>query len=812
MSAALRACSTLAGVCLLCASIVSGTTFTVTNANDSGAGSLRQAITDANANAGADAIHFNITGSGVHTIVVASALPAITSPVTIDGYTQTGASPNTNNPDQGTNAQIMIEIDGTNTTFGNSTLQFTAGSDGSVVKGLAINRNQFRASIGILGVSNITVQGCFLGTDPTGTSVPGALTYGVLIDQSSTGSHIGGTTPADRNLISGATQAGVAFGNENGAGGDGHVVQGNLIGTNAAGTAALGNREGIDLAAATTNSTFGGTSAAARNVISGNTDRGIIVSHSIGAANMTGNIIEGNYIGTDVTSTLALGNANYGIDTVAHGNVIGGSAAGAGNVIVDNANGGINTDQADGLIIRGNFIGTDASQVLQLGNHGPGISLNSGSITVGGIGAGQGNVIAYNGSGALGGVVVVGTGDPIRGNSIYGNLRDGIDLEVGFFPDGPTPNDPGDADTGGNQVQNFPLIKTVAFGASTEVTGVLHSAPDTVYDLDFYANPPCSSFPREFLQGKTYLGSSQATTDGSGTATFDVMVAAAEAGSRISATATDPAGNTSEFSQRLPFSTNVGSGPAAGGTTVTIAGTDFDPSAAVTFGGVAATNVNVVNAQQITATSPALPAGSSDDIAVTNPDGTNGTLTKGWVADFLDVPGNQQFYFYVTRLVSNGITAGCGLGNYCPDSSVTRQQMAVFLLKSKNGLCYVPPPCSGVFSDVPCPSTFANWVEALSAAGITGGCGGGNYCPTNPVTRQQMAVFLLKTKHGSSFVPPACAGQFLDVPCPSQYADWIEELAAESITGGCGGGNYCPLSPVRRDQMAAFLNITFGLQ
>ena len=812
MLAALRARTILAALCLISASIVSANTYTVTNTNDTGAGSLRQAITDANANAGADAIHFDITGSGVHTIAVASALPAITSPVTIDGYTQAGSSPNTNNPDLGTNAQIMIEIDGTNSAFGASTLQFTAGSDGSVVKGLVINRNQFRASIAILGVSNITVQGCFLGTDPTGTSIPGTLTYGVLIDQAATGAHIGGTAPADRNLISGATQAGVAFGNENAAGGDGHVVQGNLIGTNAAGTAALGNREGVDIAAATTNSTFGGNSAAARNVISGNTDRGVIVSHSVGAANITGNVISGNYIGTDVTSTLPLGNADWGIDTAAHGNIIGGSAAGAGNVIVDNTQGGINADQTDGLIIQGNFIGTDQSQGLQLGNHGPGISLNSSAITIGGIAAGQGNVIAYNGSGAIGGIIVYGTNDPIRGNSIYSNVRDGIDLYANGTIDGPTPNDPGDADSGGNQVQNFPLIKTVVFGANTEVTGVLHSMPDTVYDLDFYANPPCSSFPREFLEGKTYLGSSQVTTDGSGTATFDAMVAAAEAGSRISSTATDPAGNTSEFSQRLPFSTNVGSGPAAGGTTVTIAGTDFSPSATVTFGGQAATNVNVVNPQQLTADSPALPAGSSDDIVVTNPDGTNGTLAKGWVADFLDVPGNQQFYFYVTKLVSNGITAGCGLGNYCPDSSVTRQQMAVFLLKSKNGLCFVPPPCSGVFTDVPCPSAFANWVEALSAAGITGGCGGGNYCPTNPVTRQQMAVFLLKTKHGSSFVPPACAGQFLDVPCPSQYANWIEELAAESITGGCGGGNYCPLQAVRRDQMAAFLNITFGLQ
>ena len=137
--------------------------------------------------------------------------------------------------------------------------------------------------------------------------------------------------------------------------------------------------------------------------------------------------------------------------------------------------------------------------------------------------------------------------------------------------------------------------------------------------------------------------------------------------------------------------------------------------------------------------------------------------------------------------------------------------MAVFLLKAKNGLCYVPPPCAGVFPDVPCSTNFAPWIEALAAAGITGGCGGGNYCPTNPVTRQQMAVFLLKTKHGSTYVPPACSGDFADVPCPSQFADWIEQLAAEGITGGCGGGNYCPTTPVRRDQMAAFLYNTFQL-
>jgi uncharacterized repeat protein (TIGR01451 family) len=179
--------------------------------------------------------------------------------------------------------------------------------------------------------------------------------------------------------------------------------------------------------------------------------------------------------------------------------------------------------------------------------------------------------------------------------------------------------------------------------------------------------------------------------------------------------------------------------------------------------------------------------------------------------DFLDVPPANLFHDFVNTVARNGVTAGCGGGNYCPTSSVTRAQMAVFLLKASQGSSYVPPACSGIFGDVPCPSQYADWIEDLAARGITAGCGGGNYCPDNPVTRAQMAVFLLKTLLGSSYVPPACSGIFGDVPCPSQYADWIEDLASRGITGGCGGGNYCPDSPNTRGQMAVFLVKTFSL-
>jgi len=181
---------------------------------------------------------------------------------------------------------------------------------------------------------------------------------------------------------------------------------------------------------------------------------------------------------------------------------------------------------------------------------------------------------------------------------------------------------------------------------------------------------------------------------------------------------------------------------------------------------------------------------------------------------FADVPVTDPFFYYIETVYADGITGGCNANPllYCPTNPVTRQQMAVFLLKSMHGQAYTPPACSGAFADVPCPSQYANWIEELAAEGITGGCGGGNYCPLDPVTRQQMAVFLLKAEHGSAYAPPACsANPFPDVACPSQYANWIKQLVGESITGGCTGGNYCPANPVTRAQMAVFLTKTFQL-
>jgi hypothetical protein len=798
---------------LLAAATAAANTYTVTSTADSGAGTLRQAITDANANLGPDTIAFNITGTGPHTIAIQSFLPAITSPVTIDGYTQSGATPNTLPVGQGLNTILEIVLDGGAVFFPGGGCLGVSTSD-TTIKGLVIAHcEQGNASAIYIdsGASNVRIEGNFLATDAAGTARTAQGFAVQVLVQNGSNVTVGGTTPSARNLISGCA-SGVSL-----QSGNGHKVQGNLFGLTKDGDALL---EPPCAASSFPLGNAGGSGILYGGVGAGNVIAGLGNGIDVGG---NSNVVHGNMIGTDVSGTHLVGQLSNGIGVSGTGHIIGGSGAGEGNVI-----GGVGfyvglNIGGGGHTVQGNFIGTDVTGTLDLGNHRAGISVGGTDIAIGGTGPGEGNTVAFNGGvfGGGGGIGIVGQQVRIRGNRIFGNksltTSDGlgIDLVVGL-ESGVTPNDAGDGDAGPNGAQNYPLLTSAGpalpQGAGTHITGVLNSSPSTTFDLDFYSNPPCASRPQEYLEGQDYIGSHPVTTNGSGIASFDITLPfTVEPGARITATATDPIGNTSEFSQRLIFSMNPTTGPPAGGTDVTILGMLFEDGATVTVGGSPATNVNVVGPTQITAKMPARPAGSLNNVAVSNPDGTGGTLVNGWVADFTDVPNSQQFYFHIGKLVSNQITVGCGNGNYCPLDSVTRQQMAVFLLKSMNGLCYVPPPCTGQFPDVPCSSNFAPWIEALADAGITGGCGGGNYCPTNPVTRQQMAVFLLKAKHGSSYVPPACSGGFGDVPCPSQFADWIEQLAAEGITGGCGNGNYCPTQAVRRDQMAAFINNTFQL-
>ena len=184
---------------------------------------------------------------------------------------------------------------------------------------------------------------------------------------------------------------------------------------------------------------------------------------------------------------------------------------------------------------------------------------------------------------------------------------------------------------------------------------------------------------------------------------------------------------------------------------------------------------------------------------------------------FTDVAPDYWAWDFVERLYSAGVTGGCGTDplRYCPAGAVTRAQMAIFLLKGIHGSSYSPPAVGGStgFGDVQPGHWAAAWIKQLAAEKITSGCGSGNYCPDAPVTRAQMAVFLLKAKHGTAYMPPVVGSStgFSDVPTDHWAAKWIRQLAAEGITGGCGNGQYCPDTPVTRAQMAVFLVKTFNL-
>ena len=743
-------------------------TYTVTNTNDSGAGSLRDAIMQSNASVGVtDTIAFNVTGTGcvgspaVCTIQPASPLPNITDPVIIDGYTQPGSSPNS--LAVGDNAVLLIELDGSQ--IGVVTYGLLIFTDNTVIQGLVINRfNNPGIGIDTSGGGSTgghVIRGNFIGTNPAGTAAAPNGGYGIFIR--SPNDRVGGPNPSDRNVIVGASGAfgtGIRFEGDVGSPTDGDVVQGNYIGTDVTGTLPLGGADGVYIGPGS-GITIGGSGAGEGNLISGNGGYGIDMTSPGCVGTMSGNVIQGNLIGTDAAGTSPLPNAAGGIflSCTTSDNEIGGTAAGAGNVVA--------------------FNGSPSFGI------GIGVFLDG----------------------------TAGTGNAIRHNLIFSNKGLGIGLKVNYA----LPNDPGDGDTGPNDLQNFPIISSAVPGSgSTHITGVIHSTPSTTYELDFYSNPACIPFPHDYLEGTTFLGSGVTTTNASGTGVIDVTVPVQIGnGEHVTATATDPAGNTSEFSQRLPFMLFPASGPPAGGASLSISGTDFEAGATLTIGGAAATSVVVSDSMNMTARTPALSPGSLNDVTVSNTDGSSGTLLKGYVGDFLDVPGSYPFYSYVTKLVSNAITVGCGGGEYCPTADVTRAQMAVFLLKAKYGLCYAPPPATGtVFLDVPADSFAAAWIEALAALGVTGGCGGGDYCPTGSVTRAQMAVFLLKAFLGTSYAPPGCTGIFGDVACPGPFTDWIEDLYTRSITGGCQASPllYCPSNPDTRGQMAVFITKTFNLQ
>jgi CSLREA domain-containing protein len=645
--------------------------------------------------------------------------------------------------------------------------------------------------------ADTVVTNTWVGVNASGTGALGNGAQGVNLSSST------GNTVGPGNVVSGNAQNGVLLQ----AVSRNNTVVGNFIGVNAAGTAAVGNLFNGLLVNDSDQNVLG-----PGNVISGNFTNGVrIRSESFG------NVLKGNFVGVNAAGTAAIPNLEgVQINDEAVDNTIGGPGVDR-NVISGNTNHGVLVvdEGTTGNVIQGNFIGSNATASAAIPNGGDGVAIGTGASDnlVGGTAAGTKNVIAFNL--ARGVSVESGTGNSILGNTISFNDSLGIDLG----PVGVTPNDLGDPDLDANLLQNFPVLTSIVLDtASTQVQGSLNSIASTNYRLEFFSTILCNASGNG--PGQRFLGFSDRTTDPGGNVDFVVVLPSAAIGAWITATATDAAGNTSEFSVCLavpgPSVTSIAptSGPANLANPVSIGGANFQNGATVRIGGIAAGGTAVMSGVQIDATTPAtLAPGALHDVTVINPSSLSGTLSAGFLADFTDVPQANIFHDDVETVFRAGITAGCGAGAFCVTDSVTRAQMAVFLLKAEHGSSYVPPTCTGIFEDVPCPSQFADWIEQLSAEGITAGCGGDNYCPDNPVRRDQMAVFLLKTSHGSGYVPPTCLGVFEDVACPGPFTDWIEQLYADAITGGCSTTPllYCPGSPNARGQMATFLVKSFGL-
>jgi hypothetical protein len=398
-------------------------------------------------------------------------------------------------------------------------------------------------------------------------------------------------------------------------------------------------------------------------------------------------------------------------------NTIGGTAAGSGNVISGNATGIYIEALVPGTIIRGNFIGTNAGGTAALPS---GIGVNAYSeVNIGDAGTPGNNVISGN-SHWYGILVHTASTATIYGNRI-GLTADGA---------GAIPNDVGINIYGTATVAQNWIGFNTSYGLNIELTGNLNSG----------SSDNCFTF-------NTFRGASNSHTAVPQPLTNNWW------GSHTGPTHSSNPGGTgdhvSDYVLYAPF-----------------------------------------------LTLPAAACHIFADVPVTG---------KEWMEPWIDA-------FYYT-----GVTTGCGINprTYCPENNVTRAEMAVFLLRAIHGSDYVPPAPTHDFADVPVTGKewMEPWIEQFYAEGITTGCGGGNYCPENKVTRAEMAVFVLRALHGGGYSPPAATHTFADVPVTGKewMEPWIDQFAAEGITTGCGGGNYCPENNVTRAEMAVFIDRAYGL-
>jgi glucose/arabinose dehydrogenase len=276
----------------------------------------------------------------------------------------------------------------------------------------------------------------------------------------------------------------------------------------------------------------------------------------------------------------------------------------------------------------------------------------------------------------------------------------------------------------------------------------------------------------------------------------------------------DPISNPTPTITNLNPDTVIAGDP---GFTLDVFGTGFVNGSTVQWNG-ADRATNFISSTHLTATITAgdIAAAGIVNIDVFNPlpgGGTSGTQNFFVNTNFLDVPINYFAAAYIDAIFNAGITVGCDVRLFCPERTTSRAEMAVFLLKSKFGAAHVPPDPVQIFPDVPNDAFAAAWIDELATLQITVGCGGGLYCPDAPVSRAEMAVFLLKASQGSDYVPPPATGLvFADVHIGDFAADFIEDLFTRGVTTGCDAvPNYCPTRSVTRAEMAVFLTKMFGI-
>nr|MBX2881199.1 DUF4347 domain-containing protein [Granulosicoccus sp.] len=507
-------------------------TFTVTNTLDDGSpGSLRWAIDQANSNLGNDTIEFNIAGSGSQVINLGSALPTIIESVTIDATTQT---------DWSEQSFLAIVIDGNNGVF--DALTFSASADNSEIRGLIVRDMGQHAIVIQSGASGIAVAGNWLGKyDSDGSIVSGEDNAGVGVYVYGDNNIIGGSTDADRNVIhDGSYWAGVQL--------DGINATNNTVSGNYFGTRIDGNTQvevayagyGVYLDNGANSNTIGGATTAHGNIFGG-----VWEGVRFDDAATSNNYLYNNRIGlgADGTTLMWVEVAGVRIED-AVGNVIGG--VGVGNTFVSSVNHAdhVHIDGADSTVIQGNYIGTDSTGTIA-GGAWEGIDVDwSDNVTIGGTAAGEGNTIANNDNG---GVVIEGLttqGVSVRGNSIIGNDKLGIDLND---DDVAQLNDAGDVDSGPNALQNWVILTSAAIADDGTFSYELDTSTlaSGTYTVDFYASTDRDGGQ---VEGERYIGTVNGVADGNTSLSGTLAGITLASGEYVTLITTDASGNSSEFS------------------------------------------------------------------------------------------------------------------------------------------------------------------------------------------------------------------------------------------------------------------------